>query len=232
MFDFIYDQLEKHNPDVFLVTRDLEILETSRKASWDKAENGINEMKAQLNIVQKIAPSIPIIEGDKFKEVQDTIATCAKEFSETCLVWDDVQNLWKTVSAMYCKDPSKGKPEAFFNQVYNFVKQFQIMKENIEKKQKEDEENEKKNSLKQSQKAELDKKKSELANRKALLEERKKAKETVLEETITLTLDLGSKPLSGSDTPSSPRSMSTLRTLRAQEGVSSPRRSKIDQDTK
>jgi hypothetical protein len=42
------------------------------------------------------------------------------------MVWDDVQRDWKHVASMYCKDTQKIKPEAFFGQVANFVRQFQV----------------------------------------------------------------------------------------------------------
>jgi len=215
MLDFIYDNIEKHNSDVFLVVRDLEVLEVSRKASWDKAETGINEMKAQLSQIQKISSSVPIIEGDKFQEIQKQIEDYSREFAETCMVWEDVQREWKNVASMYCKDVAKVKPETFFNQVYEFIKQFQTMKENIEKKKIEEEEMEKKKITKLSQQTELEKKKADLAARKAALEERKKANSSP-EISLDLTSNSNNKILSASPTSA------TVRKIREQEGGSLP----------
>jgi len=167
MLNFLYDTLEKSYPEEFMVSREVEILELGRKASWDKAENGINELKAQMTIVQKLSDSVAVVEGDKFKEVQSSVEFCSKEFGECCMVWEDVQKEWKAIAVMYCKDVSKIKPEVFFGQMFTFGKTFQNMKDEIAKKKVKDEEDTEK-------KTELEKKKSGVGLEKSIIGRKKK----------------------------------------------------------
>jgi len=171
MMDYIFKQLENNYPQCLDVTKELEILQDAKKASFDKADSGISEMKGQLNIIQKLAEAIePMDETDQINKLKIILAKNAQEFSETVMVWEDVQKEWASVASSYCKDATKLKPEAFFVQIQSFVQQFQDIKNEIEKKKLEEE----KKAQKANKTAEDEAKRAVLAAKKAALQERKK----------------------------------------------------------
>jgi len=129
-------------------------------------------MKAACNTAVKNAESIQTLPGDNFQKILDAVKTCAKDFAETEMVWEDVQKDWKQVATMYGKDADKLKPEAFFATINAFLTAFQASID-AEVKKKQDEASEKgrqealnaKRAEVEAKKAALELKKAELAKK-------------------------------------------------------------------
>jgi len=192
LLDFIISTLENSYPDSMAWTKELEDLKYAKEASWDKIDTLIKELKAALMVIKGLISGVPLLPQptvDRFGDIKEAIIKAEEEFDETKILYDAVVDDWNNLAKLYAKDPTKVKPEQFFQSIYEFVAKFESAIVDREKRIKD---LEKKRNTEKAQ-ADLKKRKEDLQKKKMALavkddkndKKKEQDEEEVLQENLT-----------------------------------------------
>jgi len=168
LLDYVISTLETSYPESMAWTKELEDLKYAKEASWDKVDTLIKELKTALMVVKGLIAGIPLLPPpavDRFGDIKEAIVKAEEEFDETKILYDAVVDDWNSLAKLYAKDPTKVKPEQFFQSIYEFAAKFESSIVDREKRIKD---LEKKRNTEKAQ-ADLKKRKDDLQKKKMAL---------------------------------------------------------------
>jgi hypothetical protein len=184
LMDFVTTTIETGYPESMQWTKELTELKYAKEASWEKIDTLIKELKANLTVVKGLAAAIPLLPSpavDLFPKIKDAVSKAEEEFDETRILFDAVVDDWGSLAKLYAKDPTKVKPEQFFDDIHGFVAKFESSIVDREKRIAEA----KKRELKQKALEEVERRKRELQEKKKKALEPTKEEEEQIEGMLT-----------------------------------------------